>query len=910
MIEIYASRLSDDGKETYHIRKPQMVSTWLYRHGISRKTDLNKLAISLYVNDERLLPRQWFTTLLTSADRVEIYREPKGTDPFSITFALIAGAKAVLGLLMPKIPGVNTGSAARGDPLDQGSSKGNKVKINDVRPELFGYNPQRYPDYLIPPRSYYAAPREPRTELCLGIGQGSYLINPSDVKTGQTPLLTLGADASFTIYGPTANIAADPAHYFWYEAPEVGASSTGASGLELTVESTLTSAAVASVFNFNDDIVSIPAGAGSFPADWVAGTLINPAAPYNFTITEGGVDSSGPIRDIISGPIAQFNFIVGDQIQITGQNQGFYTVDSVSPTTMTLDYDGGAPGTGLVTGPVVMAMSYRGFRFRILSYSAQALQVKRLTVGGADDNSWPGWDPLSSNAAQVLLDSSNLAGGYRGPFPACPEGEVVTSIEVDIFYPSGLVFLDAKGKYFPLTGYQSLEYRDIAIGGAWTAATIQARDNTLDAQGYTYRVNLPYAMRPEVRMKKIFVNQGSGDPDKEQQDTMMWQRLKGLMLDSSPTSYPGMTVMTCNIRGGDRISSQSESLINLACTRILPVLRGGVWQAPQPTREISAAVGHIIRNVGYNDVTDIDLVELNRLESTRWTPRGDTYDRIVMEVKTVKSNLLEALQAGFSELTIDRGLLVPVRDEPRGPSFDHVYNPQIMLEPLSYDFTMPDQPDDFDGVDVEYYDHVTKQDETVQCRLPGDAGERVDKLKLEGVGNRTKAWQWGMRKRRAHIYRQRQYSFKTELDALNSAYFDYVALGVTTPGYGQSALVEAISPSPYTIGQPATITSSEPLDWSVPGVYKTVLRRKDGSASGPYVATMVDEYTFTIPTLDFVPDLSGMIDTPSIIQFGHESKWAFPALITDVSPQGTRSCSVKAVNYDVRMYADDDNSPP
>lgn len=902
MIEVYASRLSDEGKETYKVRSRQTLAEWLYRHGISRRTDLNKLAISLYLNGGRLLPRQWLSTQFTSADHIEIYREPKGTDPFSITFALVFGAKAVLAALMPKLPGMpNTNSGASGEALDQGSSKGNKVKINDTRPELFGFNPQRYPDYLAPPRSYFAGPREPRTEMILGIGQGSYNINLGTVKTGETPLLTLGVDATFSIYGPGAYLGADPAHYFWYTAPEVGASSTGASGLELTVESTLTASASASVFTFNADVVGIPTGAGSFPADWVAGTLINVAAPYNYTVDDGtGVGG----RDVINGPIAQHNFIVGDTIQINGQNAGFYVVSAVTSTTLQLDYEGGAPGTGLVTGPVVMSMSYRGLRFRVLSYSAQALQVKRIKSGGTDDNSWPGWNSNSSNVGQVLLDSSNLSGGYRGPFPACPSGEVVTAIEIDIFYPSGLVFLDANGNYKTLVGYQSIEYRDMAIGGGWTTATVQASSNNLDAQGYTYRFYMPYSMRPEVRVKKIFVNQGSGDPDKEQNDTMMWQRLKGLVETSSPTSYDGMTTMTCDIRGGDRISSQSESLINLACTRILPVLRSGAWAAPEPTREISAAIGHIIRNVGYSDTTDIDLVELDRLESTRWTPRGDTYDRIVNDSKTVKSNLLDALSAGFSELTIDRGLLVPVRDEPRGPAFDHFYNPQIMLEPLSYDFTMPDQPDDFDGVDVEYYDHTTKQDETVECRLPGDAGERVEKLKLEGVGVRFRAWRWGMRRRRAHLYRQREYSFKTELDALNSAYFDYVALGVATPGYGQSAEVVG-----YTAGPPVTLESSEPLDWSVPGVYKVLVRRKDGTASGPYVATRVDDYTFAIPTLDFVPDLSGQIDTPPIIQFGHESKWCFPALITDVSPQGTRTCSVKAVNYDERMYLDDDAFP-
>jgi hypothetical protein len=901
MIEVYASRLSDEGKETYKVRSRQTLAEWLYRHGISRRTDLGKLAISLYLNGERLVPYQWLNTEFTATDKVEIYREPKGTDPFSITFALVFGAKAILGMLIPKMPGVGTSNSQNGKGLDSGSSKGNKVKINDVRPELFGYNPQRYPDYLIPPRAYYAAPREPRTEMCLSVGQGSYLISPQDVKTGQTPLPTLGDDAVFEIYGPGADLSADVAHYFWYTAPEVGASNTGANGLELTAESELTSAATASVFTFNGDVVGIPTGAGTFPSDWAVGTLINAGAPYSYTVADG-TGSGG--RDVISGPIAQHNFIAGDTIQILGDNAGLYVVHAVTPTTMELDYDGGVPGTGLVIGSVVMVMSYRGIRYRVLSYSAQALQVKRIKSGGTDDTAWPGWVSLSSNTAQVTLDSSNLTGGYRGPFPACPEGQVITALEWDMFYPSGIVGLGAKGEYFTIDANHSFEYRDMAIGGAWTAGTYSMSSNSLDAVGKTFRINLPYAMRPEVQVKKLVIQQGGLRPS-EVHDTSMWQRLKGLMASSSPTSYAGLTTMTCNIRGGDRLSSESESLINLACTRILPVLRGTTWQAPQPTREISAAVGHILRSVGYSDTADIDLVELNRLESTRWTPRGDTYDRIIADSSTVKSHVIDALQAGFSELTIDRGLLVPVRDEPRGPSFDHVYNPQIMLEPLSYDFTMPDQPDDFDGVDVEYYDHVTKQTETVECRLPGDAGERVEKLKLDGVGVRYKAWRWGMRKRRAHLYRQREYSFKTELDALNSAYFDYVALGVTTPGYGQSAEVVG-----YTAGSPVALESSEPLDWSVPGVYKVLVRRKDGTASGPYTATRIDDYAFTIPTLDFVPDLSGMIDTPPIIQFGHESKWCFPALITDVSPQGTRTCSVKAVNYDVRMYADDDAFPP
>lgn len=901
MIEVYASRMSDDGKETYKTRTRQTIATWLYKNGISKGTKLEALAISVYLNGERLLPRQWSETHFTANDHVEIYREPKGSDPFSITFALLFGAVAAISALMPKLPTTAGNNRGTGEALDEASSKGNKVKINDVRPECAGYNPARYPDYALTPRRYFAGPREQRIEMMLAVSVGDVDVPPSKVKTGLTPLLALGDDASFTIYGPDADLSADPAHFCWYQAPEVGASSTGASGLELTVTTDLTLAATAAVFEFVDDTVSIPSGSGSFPDDWTAGLIIQIAAPYPYTVTDGGGTGG---RDIISGDITQLGLVAGDSIEIRGDNVGFYEVFSATATDMQLDYVGGTPATGLTLGSLTMAISFVGMRWRIVSAAAQILQVERLDSVGATDAGWPGWTARSTNQGIVQLDGSNLEGGYRGPFPVCPEGELVSAIEWDVFYPSGLVLLGSKGQYIDRISPHVFEYRDMALGGAWTAATFTHTAKDLDSKGFTHRIDLPYPMRAECRAKKVFISQG-GFASKDYIDTLMWYGLKGLMPNSSPTSYAGMTMMSCNIRGGDRIAAQTESLISLECTRILPVLRGGVWAAPEPTREISAWVGYVLRSVGYSDTTDIDLAELERLESTYWTPRGDTYDKIITSQDTVKSNVRECLQAGFSELTIDRGLLKPIRDQARGPQFNHVYNPQVMLDPLEYEFSMPDQPDDFDGVDVEYFDHITKQDEVVPCRLPGDAGLRVKKMKVEGVGVRFRAWRIGMRERRAQVYRQRQYSFKTELDALNSAYFDYVALGVTTPGYGQSAEVVG-----YTAGSPVTLESSEPLDWSAPGVYKVLVRRKDGTASGPYTATRIDDYTFTIPTLDFVPDLSGMIDTPPIIQFGHESKWCFPALITDVSPSGTRTCNVKAVNYDVRVYADDDNFPP
>ncbi|MBO0170435.1 hypothetical protein J0680_24310, partial [Vibrio parahaemolyticus] len=79
------------------------------------------------------------------------------------------------------------------------------------------------------------------------------------------------------------------------------------------------------------------------------------------------------------------------------------------------------------------------------------------------------------------------------------------------------------------------------------------------------------------------------------------------------------------------------------------------------------------------------------------------------------------------------------------------------------------------------------------CLLPGAHGNKPEKVSAFGVTDPTKAWQVGMRVRRKKRYRRFQYSFQTEMDAFNSNYLDYVALGDDVPGYAQSGRLEGFS---------------------------------------------------------------------------------------------------------------------
>ncbi|MFK5733873.1 hypothetical protein KW869_10065 [Pseudomonas urmiensis] len=901
MIEVYANKLAPGPAEVRAVESRQSLLAWFRADGLPEEVELEALPVSVFVNGDRALPTQWATIEFGPEDRVEIYREPKGTDPFSITFALIFGAKAVLSALMPKMPSLNSqGNTKRGNDLGLATVKGNQVKLNAVIREIAGRQ-RPYPDYVLPPNRYFGDPRSQWIEMLLCVGRGKFDIPLSSILIGETPIISLGADAELQIYQPGADLSAELAAKWWHSAPEVGATSTGTAGIELKATYAVTPVPTAQSYQFAGFTITVPVGAGQFPVGWAAGMIVRIEVAYPYEVVDGGA-----ARDIIRGNLDQVAPYVGMPIEIVGANAGNYVVASYTAGVggaldeMTLDWQDGGPATGLQTGASLqMGIGFRGLRYRITAASTSAISVERINAAGDPDGTWPGFDALTTSAATLKLDGSTQEGDWSGPFPACPAGTETSRIAWDVFFPQGLTHVGSKGDLERLTVTVEVQYRDVSVAGAWTSFKKTYAAATLDQLGFTEYMDIPL-MRPEVRIRRI----GAKSTSTSDANTVQWYGLRSNL--AAPTQYEGVTLIALRIKGGNRIASQSESQVSCIATRILRTRRGGAWTGEEPTRDIAAWIGYIAESVGYSvedGNSDIDLEELDRLQDI-WTARGDFYDRTIESASTVKACMIEALQVGFAELTIDRGLIRPVRDEPRGPAFDHFYNPQVMTKPLKRE-AEHSTADDFDGVDVEYLDGSTWQIETVECRLPGDIGARTEKVKIEGVSSRARAWRIGMRRRRQQVYQRKRYSFSTELDALNSGYLDYALLGDTTPGYGQSAMLKGYA----QLGPLHMLVSSERLDWSAGGEHWIALRRRDGSASGPYVATRIDEYRLTIPSLDFVPVLDSAMDAP-VLQFGPKAKFCYPALIKEVNPSSTVSCNVTAVNYDDRVYLDDDNFPP
>lgn len=886
-IEIYPSKLEGEPAEIHSVDGEVFFLDWLRAQGC--EVDIEKpQPISVEYAGRIVPPNEWGALRVGTEDTVRVFAEPKGAELIIAAVTLGAAFKFVTGLFIPKLPSQNK-QGGQGDRLSEASVKGNKPRLNTPIRETAGRRPI-YPDYLVQPHRYFESPRRQVVETLLCVGKGEYDAPASEILIGETPIISLGDDASYAIYGPGQDVSGDVRAQNWYSAPEVGASSTGNAGLELNASFDIENTADATAYQFSGFTVVIPAGAGAFPTGWAAGQIVRIEVRKSYTVVDGGGGA-----DIIEGDFTELDPFVGMLIEIVGDNEGFYEVASFtpgSPDQITLNYLSGDPAVGLSIGTLTMGLGFAGMRYRLTAAGTSSISVERLTDTGATDSGWPGFTTYSTSSALITLDGGDVEGGWVGPFTACPDGEETQTIEVDHFFPGGLVKLNDEGAKRFRSVTVELQYRDFDTAGAWTSVQWTYTEKTTDQIGFTQTIGLPYAMRPEVRMRRI----GAKSDSVQVQETVQWYGLRSKL--SAPTSYAGVTTLALKVAGGDNIASQSESLVSMLVTRKLPPLGGG---APVATRNIAPWVQYIVSSIGYG-TSSLDMDALAALDAI-WSARGDYYDDAINDRTTVKSALQDALAAGFAELTIDNGKIRPVRDQPR-TVYDSMYTPQNMTSQLVRSFESFN-PDDFDGVDVEYFSEISKQIETVQCRLPGDLGTKTEKLRINGVTNKTRAWRIGMRRRRAQVYRRQNYSFNTEMDAFNSRYLDYVALGDDVPGYGQSALMLRYGVSDGI----AVFESSEPFVW-VEGVdHMIAVRRRDGTLSGPYPATRVSDFLIGTPVLDFTPDTSWAVEPPHLL-FGPVNSWSYPALITEVSPSGNRGASVSAVKYDARIYADDDNSPP
>lgn len=850
--------------------------------------------IFLKVNGKEVGVSDWSKTFLSDDEGAEVRPTSHGS---MLLIGAIAAAAAVAAtfLLRPNIKGLSSSNTPRGRQLEAASAEANQVKIGETVPELIGRH-RRFPDYLTPPRRYFSGQREQKVEFLACIGPGRYLINDADVKIGDTPISAIDS-SSYRIFEPNADMSEFGLRDYWHTVEEVGATSSGTAGLELTHYDFNRENENPPSYTFGSS--SIARSSGSYPPNWGAGTTINVEYPQTYSVStvtivpeepeDPELPADEPYRiSEITGYFGHLGGVgVGSLISLGSiGNYEIYRIISFesasgSNNRVRLESESGVPLL-LPSGNHTLIFGANVNR-TITSLSSTSISV---TPGGFRSQAIAG--------ANLIFTGGTIYGEWASEFVVTPGNEETALIEVDFFFPQGLNEVKDNGD---LTWREV--HVEILVRNLDTGSTVifhrTFRATTMDAIGFSLRYSVPIGKYAVSARRTSEETKASKYNDK-----CNWYGLKCRIFGRR--RYPDWTTISISVESGSKLSAQSENKVNVVATRILPTLQeNGSWGSPEPTTDISAAVRYIAHSIGYTD-DDLDMVELRRLHNI-WKARSETFSH-VFELTTVKEALDAVLVAGKSQLTVAGGLIRPVRDDVR-TQFEEPYSPQNMTSKLKRSFSAR-SIDDNDGVRVEYIDAETWKQESIDCAVPASPRRKLLKMQLTGAYSKVEAWRIGMRRARELWYRRWQYSFSTEMDALNSEYLSYVPLISNLKDYGQSALLTHVD----VVGSNTILRVSEEIQWQDGKDHVIAYRKADGTLAGPWPATKVGDFMVQAPIpASERPIVSLKMELPHVY-IGTTEEWCFPALVTDITPRGTDSVSVSAVNYDARIYTDDDNYPP
>ncbi|WP_300733773.1 host specificity factor TipJ family phage tail protein, partial [Pseudomonas sp.] len=398
------------------------------------------------------------------------------------------------------------------------------------------------------------------------------------------------------------------------------------------------------------------------------------------------------------------------------------------------------------------------------------------------------------------------------------------------------------------------------------------------------RIKLPRQMRATVQMRRI----GHLNNSVQSHSQVTWFGLKARLPDVRV--YKNWTTIGVTMQSGGKIATQSESRLNAIVTRILPELQSdGSWSEPKPTRDIASFVRYLAHTIGYND-NDIDMTELLRLHNTYWKPRGEHFDYIFDET-TVKQALDYAFNAGLSDFTISNGKIKPVRDDIRTIS-EQSYSAQNTVGEITHTFRSR-QLDDFDGVEVEYVDPETFDKKVVECILPDSQGIKLRKTSLRGVTDRDRAYIAGMRLASEDLYVNREFSFKTEMDAFNSEYGSFIRVITESPNMMQSSQILNAEKDHVVLSEDI------PVDFDV-----FAWRDAQGRYNGEHDIIRVDGNKVYVDLGSKKPIVSLGMELPHAY-IGKKERFTYKCLVDEITPNGVDSATVKASIYDGRVYAYD-----
>jgi hypothetical protein len=179
-----------------------------------------EVLISIMCDGVVVPKKYWKNTTLEHTKKLKVILEPGDFATVAAVISIVlAVASAVYSLYMMNKIKTNSNAQSKGNSIYDVNAQGNKVNLQQVIPENFGYM-KKFPDYIADIHAYYKNnKRIQEILLCQGVGYYLYDNRHTDMYLGNTPVNSLsGIECS--VFDPGVTIDKDK-YWCWFNSTEV-----------------------------------------------------------------------------------------------------------------------------------------------------------------------------------------------------------------------------------------------------------------------------------------------------------------------------------------------------------------------------------------------------------------------------------------------------------------------------------------------------------------------------------------------------------------------------------------------------------------------------------------------------------------------------------------------------------------
>lgn len=581
--------------------------------------------------------------------------------------------------------------------------------------------------------------------------------------------------------------------------------------------------------------------------------------------------------DLIETPSVKFD----DAVVGTSDAMYYYQTMCIGHGTFTLENGTGEPRLGDVEFP---------------STATLAVRTNRGSIPGIGYDSRP--QNLVTQFPEITGQTITTAASAAQSYLPVRWGSGDIGMEIDVVFPGGL--FDATSGTLANRSVQltvtAAEYNGVTlVNSNTTTVTVTA------AQRGPFRRTIfcPISWIPTVgRRYLVSISRAAA----ESTSLSIVERCVAsggkLIRAGYSTTSSGTTVCGIRLIASESINGDIASKFSILVTRQLPVWNGSTWSAPTATRSISWALADILRNTTYGaglPDDQIDLAQLLALDGI-WSARGDYCDCVFDQSVTVWEALERVARCGRAKPIIRNGQVTFVRDEAKTTIVAAFTPSHIKPKSLSINYSTA-QEDDPDGIELAYVDPSTWTQTKLTYKVGGGTPTRPRSVNFFGCTNSAQALREATYLARKDKYQRKAVQFTTEMDGHLVSVGDLIVVAHDLPGWGQSGEVIGFVDN----GATCDYLTSQTIDWSAVGTKYVLLRKPDGTVTGPHTATQITG-GFRIDDPGWTPatDLSAGDRTAYL--FGTSGAEGARLVVTGVVPRGTTSVQITAVPYDARIH--------